>query len=830
MADVRRPIAQPTVWGKLPTRPSALTLKLSIIKARFSPTSGTGAARGVDAGSICAARSERDGDKAGQSRCSRPNARRCGGAVQGSEGGIVERRRSFQTAADAAGFRLLTIALLVWAGVTAEALAAAGATWLLENDASAGQFGHALAAGDVNGDGLSDVVVGARVYPKPYWRAGRVLLFPGAAGGPQTTPAWRAEGAEPEQRFAETVACGDFNGDGCADVLVGSWMHRNRRGALWLFYGSQDGPHAEADWHVEGEWEGLCLGYALCAAGDLNGDGFADAAVGAAYYGEVDRREGRVYVWYGGPTGLNQKADWGFQSRRKATSLGAAVAAAGDVNGDGYDDLLVGEPAFYLRDRKTGYLLATGRMLVFHGHRQGLAKQPDATFVSPQRMRSAFGRTLSSAGDVNGDGYADVLVGAYKAEEIYREEGKVFLFLGSAGGLASVPAWIARGNVPDGLFGTSLSAAGDVDRDGFADVVVGSTWFTSPGANRVRAWLFRGCAQGLRTAPDWMVENDLAYAEPGVTVQGLGDLNGDGHADVGMASWLHKSALNREGLVRVFPGTADGLPGSMLQADTPHRVVAWWPPPVRAPWWKSPWAAGSATMAVLVGALALLRGLEARRWRWRVRAMEREQALSRERARIAQDMHDHLGASLTRLTLLSELTRRDLAWPERARLHADELVAGTRELAGTVDEIVWALNPRKDRLENLASYLSAYTEEFLRAAGLRCRLDLPERLPDLRLRTEARHSLFLACKEALNNVTKHARATEVWLRLHVTAATLTLAIEDDGCGFAPESAGRERNGLVNLRHRIESLGGRLTVASQPGRGTQVRMEVPLPAN
>lgn len=113
--------------------------------------------------------------------------------------------------------------------------------WRVENDSHAGQFGYSLAAGDVNGDGFCDVVVGARVHPEPHWRGGRAFLFAGAAGGLQVTPVWSAAGAVAEERFGEAVACGDVNGDGFADVLVGSWMHGNRRGAVWLYLGSRDG-------------------------------------------------------------------------------------------------------------------------------------------------------------------------------------------------------------------------------------------------------------------------------------------------------------------------------------------------------------------------------------------------------------------------------------------------------------------------------------------------------------------------------------------------------------------------------------------------------------
>lgn len=466
-------------------------------------------------------------------------------------------------------------------------------------------------------------------------------------------------------------------------------------------------------------------------------------------------------------------------------------------------------------------------MLVFHGGRAGLSDEPDWVFLSPQQFNSSFGRAVSGAGDVNGDGYADVLVGAPKAEEIQREEGKVFLFLGSAAGLATDPAWIARGNVSDGLLGNSLSPAGDVNRDGFADVIVSAIRSTGPGTNRVRAYLFQGGRTGLQLTADWMIELDQAFAMPAITVGAAGDVNGDGYTDVGVAAWLHKSPLNREGYLRVFPGSAAGLAGSSLAPDTPDVAMAWRPRPVLLPWWRSPWAKVAGALSLIAGALAAARRFELQHWRRRLAALEREQALTRERARIARDMHDHLGATLTRLSLLSELTRRDLGPSERARVHVEQLAAGARELAGAVDEIVWAINPDKDRIENLVSYLCTYTEGFLGSAGLRCRLDLSDDLPELPLTSEARHSVFLACKEALNNVARHARATEVWLRLRVSETTLTLSIEDDGCGFAPDSAGDGRCGLANLRRRIETLGGRLRVNSQAGQGTVVWMEVPL---
>jgi signal transduction histidine kinase len=345
----------------------------------------------------------------------------------------------------------------------------------------------------------------------------------------------------------------------------------------------------------------------------------------------------------------------------------------------------------------------------------------------------------------------------------------------------------------------------------------------------VRTWLFRGGSGGLLLEPDWLVEQNLAFAEPGITVAWLGDVNRDGFADVGVAAWLHKSAPNREGQVALYAGSARGLSGSMLGADTPQPAWGWHPRPPTLPWWRQSWLLTLVGTLVFAGVVAGgFRARELRGLRRRLQALEGEQALHRERARIAQDMHDHLGASLTRLTWLGELARHQLSATQPARAQVEELAAGVRELAGTVDEIVWALNPQKDKLESLASHLASSTEDFLRPTGLRCRLNFPEILPALRLSAEARHSLVLAVKEALHNVFKHARATEVRLHLAVEDHTLQCIVEDDGCGFQTAEAKPERSGLSNMRRRLEALGGRLTVISGPGAGTRICLEVRLP--
>jgi alpha-galactosidase len=205
-----------------------------------------------------------------------------------------------------------------------------------------------------------------------------------------------------------------------------------------------------------------------------------------------------------------------------------------------------------------------------------------------------------------------------------------------------------------------------------------------------------------------------------------------------------------------------------------------------------------------------------------VARLEQQTARQQERVRIAADLHDELGAGLTRVLMLSEPAGGGNL--EKIRRAALEM---TREL----DEIVWAVNPKNDRLDRLAMYLDAYALELLDLSGIASRVDFPVPLPQRPVAATVRHGLFLAFKEALTNVIRHSKAHQVQLRLTVNPRSFTLSVEDDGQGFVVPESGAERadtgNGLDNMRERLAAVGGRCTISSAPGSGTRVEFELPL---
>jgi len=208
----------------------------------------------------------------------------------------------------------------------------------------------------------------------------------------------------------------------------------------------------------------------------------------------------------------------------------------------------------------------------------------------------------------------------------------------------------------------------------------------------------------------------------------------------------------------------------------------------------------------------------------RVRGLQTQRALEEQRARIARNIHDDLGARATKLSLLAH-HHPDSAADFQA--HLDQLSATSRQIVEALDETVWAVNPANDSLVRLATYVIHFAQDFFQNTGIHCRLDIPTDLPELPVTAEFRFNLFLLTKEALNNVMKHSGAQNARLQMRTSPDQLQLTIEDDGRGFNPDSVGR-KSGLANLQTRVAGLGGHITFASAPGSGTKISILVPLP--
>jgi len=213
------------------------------------------------------------------------------------------------------------------------------------------------------------------------------------------------------------------------------------------------------------------------------------------------------------------------------------------------------------------------------------------------------------------------------------------------------------------------------------------------------------------------------------------------------------------------------------------------------------------------------------RMRERLLRMEAQSAREAERARIAQDLHDDLGASLTEISLLAQLAAED---PDTGT--AQEPLPGIAEKAQavvlTLDEIVWAINPRQDTVAALVDYLAAFAAEFLQSAGIALRLEIPRELPDITLEPECRHALFLSAREALNNAVKHSGAKEVFLGLRLDDVGLEIIVADNGCGFRAEQCS-PGEGLRNLRDRLARAGGKCRLDTADSGGASIHLYLPL---
>lgn len=422
------------------------------------------------------------------------------------------------------------------------------------------QLGFAIATGDINRDGLGDFAVGLPNFDTGSVNVGRVELHFGVAGGFDDIPDVIINGNTAGARFGRAVAIGDFNGDTWPDLAVGAPEQVANGGEVHVFHGGPGAFDTTVDRVLSIAQVGAQYGEVVANIGDLNGDGIVELGIGAplADIGGATNA-GVAYVYAGDPAGIGAIPLVEFQGASTERRIGWSLAAAGDVNGDGFADLAIGERAAATE--------SGGFRVLFGG--APLDTVLDQSWTGPQQGAGcSFG--LSGAGDINGDGFSDLLVGCPNESVAGNPVGTVRVFHGSPTGVAL--ATVLNGPAGTNRFGASVAGAGDLDGDGFADVVVGSP-NRSQGGNTTNGGirLYRGSATTVvdTSVQDISVPED--QAQLGVRVA-MTDLNGDGFAEIlgGAPGTIGTSADS--GAIHVVFANALGRNGSAQQfrnATTP---------------------------------------------------------------------------------------------------------------------------------------------------------------------------------------------------------------------------------------------------------------------
>ncbi|GGB94645.1 hypothetical protein GCM10011325_22510 [Dyadobacter sediminis] len=432
----------------------------------------------------------------------------------------------------------------------------AAAAKVLESNQANAYLGHSLnTAGDVNGDGYSDIIIGASMYDNGQANEGAVFVHYGSAQGVNAAAAMTLEKNQAEAQFGNSVAsAGDVNGDGYSDVIIGALFYdlgESNEGAAFVYHGSAAGLSANSVSTLEGNQAAAQLGNIVASAGDVNGDGYSDVIAGAPLYDKGQVNEGAAFVWMGKADGIVNENN--FAAKLEVGYLSMKTSDAGDVNGDGFSDLIVGVPDYNY----------TGIVFIYHGSAQGLGSNPSTT-IEYNPVTSAFGEDVSGAGDVNGDGFDDIIVGGASYLINGKPTDDALVYYGSAQGINKNVST----SLKNSIYWTSVSGAGDVNGDGFDDVLTGCSIYANGQKDEGAIFVYHGSATGINPVAVTILESDKESAQLGSSVSNAGDINGDGYSDIIAGAPFYSNGQTQEGAAYVYYGSPSGiLKNSVLKLE-----------------------------------------------------------------------------------------------------------------------------------------------------------------------------------------------------------------------------------------------------------------------
>jgi len=575
--------------------------------------------------------------------------------------------------------------------------------------------------------------------------------------------------------------------------------------------------------------------------GDMDGDGMEDLVLAFAPRAKNGPQQIALHLFPGNDHGFNTHPSSTLQLAELTAPHPVTLHPTPDVDGDRVNDLLVGVPGLTTTTHSHGALLVVG------------ATPALRVLGSPLSLANApgFGRSIDRSSDLNGDGHRELIVGAPGDEQ---HPGKIAVFQGHKTGWNPTPYAILQGDHPRDGTGTTVAVLESPQWKAIAVGTPGSTQRSS--TNHAEGTVFIIPAEGLKSGllsdqARITLRGGRSSSDLGFTMLAPGDLDGDGAPELILSLPTIGFHENKAGRLEVIscPTTLPAHPCTyaltfnedpvVAKINDLHRHHISALAATNAAWQKVTTNAviqaetkSVQRLQVVLGAATALGtlgflGVWVARRRWERRSRELE------RARLARDLHDHLGAQLAQIQLWTGLAKTA---PDSLQLptHLERISTFAKGAADSLSELVWVVNPDHDTLEGFVSYLADFTIEFLRPTRVDPSFEFVQPLPSVSLPMETRKHLLLSVKEALNNVVRHAEATRVIIRLRVEKERAFLQIEDNGRGchltstLTPCQDPKGGYGLRNMASRLVELGGSCSIKSASGTGTVVLLDFPLP--